>query len=256
MSSLFFHRGGSGEPLFVLHGLFGTWENLGAAIKELESQFDVIAPDMLNHGRSPHVVPFSYTTMAEAVLELADQLGIDQFNILGHSMGGKIAMQLALTHPERIKKLIVVDIAPVKYPPHHTQVFAGLNEVPLDQIKSRNEADQHLAQKIDSAAIRAFLLKNLYRLESGGFAWRMNLQALEEHYDEIAAPMIEAQFQQPTLFIKGSESDYLLPKYTDEVKTRFPNLTLRVIEGAGHWPHAEKPALFNRIVTRFLEAGE
>jgi esterase len=251
--SLHFHRSGSGEPLLMLHGLFGSWENLGGPIKALQQQFDVIAPDMLNHGRSPQVDQFNYSTFADSVLTLADELGLQQFNLLGHSMGGKIAMELALNHPERVSRLIVVDIAPVQYPHHHTEVFKGLKQVPLNEIKSRTEADRHLSQHIESASIRAFLLKNLYRTESG-FNWRMNLDALEREYDKIASPMSDAEYLGPTLFIKGSESDYIKPEYQNEVVKRFPKVQLRIIEGTGHWPHAEKPALFTKIVERFLHS--
>lgn len=248
-----YSKSGQGSPLFILHGLFGTWENFGSCIKELTNRCEVIAVDLRNHGRSPHSDQISYPLMADDVIELANTLGIEQFALLGHSMGGKVAMQLALNHPDRVTRLIVVDIAPVQYPHHHQQTLAGLNAVPLDQIKSRTEADQYLARHISEPNVRAFLLKNLYRTEQQAFAWRMNLAALEDQYDQIAAPPCEGRFDKPVLFIKGSESDYLRAEYQDAILTRFPNTQLRIIDGAGHWPHAEKPALFLKLVTRFLD---
>lgn len=252
MMPLHFHRSGSGEPLFILHGLFGTWENLGTTIKTLAEHYDVIAPDMLNHGRSPHIETFNYETMANAVLELADQLNIETFKLLGHSMGGKIAMELAINHPDRIEKLIVVDIAPVQYPHHHVDVFEGLKSISLETLNSRSEADKHLAKHVTNPSVRAFLLKNLYRNKAGRFEWRMHLSALDTHYQHIAAAVSKGRYSGPTLFIKGSDSEYLLADYQHAVTQRFANTQLRIIEGTGHWPHAEKPALFTKIVERFL----
>lgn len=252
MTPLHYHRSGSGEPLLILHGLFGTWENLGSTIKQLATHYDVVAPDMLNHGRSPHVDDFDYTLMAQAVLNLADQLNIDQFNLLGHSMGGKIAMELAINYSERINKLIVVDIAPVQYPHHHADVIKGLKSLSLKTLKNRTEADKQLAEFVHSPAIRAFLLKNLYRDNEGHFAWRMHLSALDNNYHQIADAVSEGNYSGPTLFIKGSDSEYLLPEYQQAVTQRFNQVQLKVIEGTGHWPHAEKPVVFTKIVERFL----
>jgi len=249
---LHYHRTGHGPTLLILHGLFGTWENWGFQVKKLSEKFDIIAADLRNHGSSPHHDNISYHLMAEDVIELMDRLGVEQASILGHSMGGKVAMQLALDHPQRVEKLIVADIAPVEYPPHHEDVFAGLLDVDLDAVTSRAEADQQLARHIDSAGVRAFLLKNLQRGKQGGFDWKMNVAALHNEYRHIAAAPAEGQYPGPVLFIKGGDSDYLLPEHADAIKSRFPNAGYKVIEGVGHWLHAEKPAAFNRLVERFL----
>lgn len=251
---LHYHRTGSGPTLLILHGLFGTWENWGFQVKKLSEKFDIIAADLRNHGSSPHDDSISYHLMAEDVIALMDRLGIDKASILGHSMGGKVAMQLALDHPQRVERLIVADIAPVEYPPHHSDVFAGLFNVDLAAITSRSAADQQLAEHIDSAGVRGFLLKNLQRAAEGGFSWKMNLEALHREYRHIAAAPTEGVYSGPVLFIKGGDSDYLLPEHADAIKSRFPNAGYKVIDGVGHWLHAEKPAAFNRLVERFLDA--
>ncbi|KEA65461.1 Esterase ybfF [Marinobacterium lacunae] len=249
---LHYHRTGSGPTLIILHGLFGTWENWGAQIKMLSDQFDIVAADLRNHGSSPHSDAVDYRSMAGDVIELMDRLEIEHAFILGHSMGGKVAMQLAIDHPSRVDKLIVADIAPVTYPPHHNAVFQGLLNVDLNTIKSRTNADQQLAEHVDSAGVRAFLLKNLQRDAQGRFAWKMNLESLHREYDHIAAAPSEGQYTGPVLFIKGGDSDYLLPEHAEAIKTRFPNASYKVIEGTGHWLHAEKPGAFTRLVERFL----
>jgi esterase len=249
---LHYHRSGQGRPLVVLHGLFGTWENLGASVRALAEHWDVIAPDLRNHGRSVHTQEHSYPLMAADLAELLDSLSIESVSLLGHSMGGKVAMEFALTYPKRVEKLIVVDIAPVEYPAHHRDVFAGIAAIDLQIIKSRSEADQLLSQRVESPGVRAFLLKNLYR-EEGSFRWRANFATLEREYAHIAAAPASGRFAAPTLFIKGANSNYLLNEYQQAVTERFTNVQLKIISDAGHWPHAEKPETFLRLVTRFLE---
>lgn len=249
---LFHQVYGEGEPLIIMHGLFGTYENWGTQIKALSEHFQVIAVDMRNHGRSDHEPVMDYPAMAADIVELMDDLGLESANILGHSMGGKAAMQLALNHPDRIRKLIVVDIAPVEYKPHHDDVFTGLYSVQLDQLKSRGDADKQLSAHVDELGVRAFLLKNLYRDENKQFRWRMNLDVLRNQYAHIGAAPSGTPFQGKTLFIKGENSHYLLPKHRDQVLTLFPNTSYKLMQGAGHWPHAEKPSIFGKIVLGFL----
>lgn len=249
---LFHQIYGAGEPLLILHGLFGTYENWGSQIKGLAEHFQVIAVDLRNHGRSPHADEFTYPAMAHDVLELMDDLGLDNAHILGHSMGGKVAMQIALTAPERLRKLVVVDIAPVTYTPHHDDVFKGLFSITLEGLKSRGEADKQLAEHVDELSVRAFLLKNLYRTEDKQFAWRMNLPVLHSQYSKISLAPEGTPFSGDTLFIKGANSDYLIPAYRDQVVGLFPKANYKMIDGAGHWPHAEKPEMFSRIVLKFL----
>lgn len=261
---LYYHRTGEGSalpPLIILHGLFGTWENWRAQIKLFAEQFDVIAVDLRNHGLSPHSEAIDYALMATDVLELMERLQIERCALLGHSMGGKVAMQLALEQPHRVARLVVVDVAPVAYEHHHRDTFAGLFAVDPGQVSSRRDADLQLQAHIDDASVRAFLLKNLYRNESGQFAWRMNLPALHDQYDNIsAAPPAslepEARYSGPVLFIKGGNSIYLQPEYQETILRLFPAARVKIIAGCGHWPHAEKPELFNKLVMRFLATAD
>lgn len=243
---------GEGAPLIILHGLFGTLENWGSQIKSLSDRYKVIAVDMRDHGRSPHSELINYALMAEDIVELMEHLQLKSAHIIGHSMGGKAAMQLALSYPERINKLIIVDIAPVEYTPHHDDVFKGLFSVALDDLKSRSEADKQLSGFIQEPGVRAFLLKNLYKTENGKFAWRMNLPLLHKQYHHISAAPHGPSYRKPVLFIKGAKSNYLIPDYRDAVIDLFPKAHYTIISDAGHWPHAEKPAEFTKIVLDYL----
>lgn len=253
--NLHYQRTGHGQPLIILHGLFGTLENWGAHVKTLSDQYDVIAIDLRNHGRSPHSAEMNYALMAADVILLLDSLNLEKVNLLGHSMGGKVAMQIALRNASRVKKLMVVDIAPVVYPPHHEQIFEGLFSINLATLSSRADADKQLQLKIDEAGIRAFLLKNLYRNQERLFAWRMNLAALKDQYDAIAAAPEGKPFEGPTRFIKGGLSNYLKTEHSQRVKELFPAADVKVIPEAGHWVHAEKPALFLSQVDNFFAEG-
>nr|WP_210396967.1 alpha/beta fold hydrolase [Motiliproteus sediminis] len=245
---------GQGDPLLILHGLFGTLENWGGQIKALSGQFRVFAIDLRNHGRSPWSEQMDYPSLSADLIAFMDQHGIERAAVLGHSMGGKAAMQLALDHPERVSRLLVVDIAPVRYPPGHNEVFDGLFGVDLAHLASRGDADQQLAAHIDDAGVRQFLLKNLYR-DGDHFAWRMNLKALHREYEQIAAaPESKGHYPGPTQFIKGGRSSYIQEAHRGAIGKLFPNASARVMEGVGHWPHAEKPELFTRLALRFLQA--
>lgn len=245
---------GEGEPLIILHGLFGTLQNWNNQTKQLSQSYQVIAVDMRNHGRSPHDSAINYKLMAADIVELMAHLNLDSAHIIGHSMGGKAAMQLALDHPDKIDKLIIVDIAPVEYTPHHDDVFQGLFSIDLNNLTSRGEADKALAEHVSDAAVRAFLLTNLYRTEDKKFAWRMNLHALHKNYANIGAAPQGSAYPDPVLFIKGANSDYMVPAYRDAVLNLFPRADYKVIMGAGHWPHAEKPVEFTKIIVEYLAA--
>lgn len=246
-------------PLVILHGLFGSLNNWAGQSSVLAEHYQVWALDLRNHGRSDWDDENSYSAMSDDLLRFINQQGFEQIRLLGHSMGGKVAMQFALNHPQRLARLIVVDIAPVLYPANHDDVFAGLNSVDLRQISSRGDADKQLQPLIPDASVRQFLLTNLYR-DGQQFNWRMNLQTLQRQYDQIAAaPAVEASstnpascFDGPTLFIKGELSNYIQPDHRGEIETLFPNAQARIMAGVGHWPHAEKPKAFNALVSRFL----
>lgn len=244
--------GDSGPALIILHGLFGSLENWSSQARELSSQFRVFALDLRNHGRSPHRAEMGYTQMAADVLGTMDELKLDRAHIIGHSMGGKTAMQFALDHPERIKKLLVVDIAPREYPPHHNEIFDALENIDLQTIASRKAADSQLTEAVPEEAVRSFLLKNLQRIEHG-FSWKMNLRVLRSDYGSIAAAVqSDAPFTGEVLFIKGSESDYITATDKPDIALLFPNARGKTIQGAGHWPHVEKADIFTKIARDFL----
>jgi esterase len=243
---------GEGKPLVILHGLFGMLQNWGAQVKALSDECQVIAVDLRDHGRSPHSDEISYPLMAADVRQLIADLGHKKVDLLGHSMGGKVAMQLACEPETPIERLIVADIAPVQYGDHHSKIFAGMKSIDTQSVSSRQEADRCLAEHVDDAAVRAFLLTNLYR-NAGQFAWRINLDLLDRDYPSISAPPeFDMPFGGPALFIKGGKSHYMLPEHQAEILKRFPSASYKVIENAGHWLHAEKPEVFTGLVRRFL----
>lgn len=252
-STLYFKQAGQGTPLVLIHGLFGSLENLGAIARQLAENFCVYSLDLPNHGRSPRVENMSLASMAGDLLAWLDEQGLPQVHLLGHSLGGKVAMELALRHPERVKSLVVLDIAPVSYPPHHNDVFAGMFALEPQRLQSRSEADQKMQPHVPEAAVRSFLLKNLVREPEGGFAWRMNLPVIHRDYAQlIASNRADAIFNGNTLFIKGGNSDYLQEKYRDQIMARFPKATIKIVPDTGHWLHAEKPDLVARLVKQFL----
>ena len=243
---------GQGEPLVLIHGLFGSYDNLGVIARALQSHFQIINLDVRNHGRSAHADSMSYPELAADVIQTLDQLGFGQVAVLGHSMGGKIAMQLALSWPERVSKLILADISPVPNHPRHQHILQGLTAVAEAGLQQRSQADQLLSQYIAELGVRQFLLKSLYK-EDDQFRWRFNIKALIANYPQLLeAPPSKGPYTGPTLFIKGAESDYLLPEHQSLIQQLFPQSKAKVIMGTGHWLHAEKPVAFAKIVTDFL----
>ena len=239
-------------PVVLIHGLFGSFENLGVIARSLSENYRVINVDVRNHGRSGHSNEMNYALMAEDLAQTLDALHIDKAAILGHSMGGKMAMAFALKYPQRVSKLILADIAPVGYPPRHNAIIAGLKAVDLAALQQRGDADKQLAQFIPEAGVRQFLLKSLIK-DADQFGWRFNLKALEQNYPElIAAPLAQGEFTGPTLFIKGGDSDYILPEHKATIMQLFPQAQAKIIQGTGHWLHAEKPAAFTKLVNDFL----
>lgn len=239
-------------PVILIHGLFGSYENLGVIERSLSEQYQVINVDVRNHGRSGHSDEMNYQLMAADLAETLDNLGVTRAIILGHSMGGKLAMAFALTRPERVEKLILADIAPVAYPPRHNTIFNALDAVNLSHITSRADADAQLAVHISETGVRQFLLKSLLKQDTG-FSWRFNLAALKNNYPQlIGEPLQQGCYDGPVLFIKGGDSDYILPEHKDRIMQLFPRAHAKVIQGTGHWLHAEKPAAFTKLVKDFL----
>ncbi len=245
---------GAGHPLVILHGLFGSLLNWNSISKLLGAHYRVVAVDQRNHGSSPHTPDMSYPAMADDLLELfeAEQLG--SAHVLGHSMGGKTAMQFALTYPDRVDRLIVVDIAPRAYAPHHDDIFAAMYALDLRQSPNRSELDQALAQHIHDRAVRQFLLTNVVRDDAGGFRWKINLDALRDNYRALVGGVgTRGRFDKPTLFVRGEKSDYIQSSDEPQIRALFPQATIRTIEGAGHWVHAEAPTEFAQVVLEFLQ---
>ncbi|MFM2479746.1 alpha/beta fold hydrolase [Celerinatantimonas sp. YJH-8] len=238
--------------IFLIHGLFGSADNLTSLGKELSQYAHVYLVDALNHGNSPHIDSMNYMLQAQSLIETMNALGIVKASILGHSMGGKIAMATALIAPERVENLVVADMAPVRYSHGHHAEFQGLNHVELTRINSRREADHQLSKYIKVEQIRQFLLKSLLK-DQTGWHWKFALKELEDNYPDIVDWPFEAmQFNHPTLFIKAQRSDYISTQYQQAIQQQFPSASLKIIADCGHWLHAEKPRLFNRIVVEYL----
>ncbi|UKN01109.1 alpha/beta fold hydrolase [Paracrocinitomix mangrovi] len=243
---------GEGKPLFILHGLFGSSDNWQTLGKKFGEYFKVYFVDQRNHGHSPHSDEFDYDLMVEDFHELVEDLGENNINILGHSMGGKTAIGFAAKYPELIDKMIVADISHKGYPMHHDIIIEGLESLDLDTIKSRTEADQELAKKIDNWGVRQFLLKNLYWKEKGQLAWRINLPVLVEQMPNIISEIPFETIDTDTLFIRGAKSNYILESDYDEIHHKFPFSKIHTLDDAGHWVHAESPDEFYDAVMRFL----
>lgn len=250
-------RYGSGPPLIILHGLFGSRANWHAISRALANEFEVIAVDQRNHGNSPHVDEMNYAAMADDLLQLMTHEGIARAHVLGHSMGGKTAMQFALSYGERVDRLIVVDIAPRAYPPHHDELLDALCELDLRAATSRAELDALLARRVEAPPVRQFLLTNVTRDDNGGFVWRINLPAIVANYAALVAEVDSARsFEGPTLFVRGGRSDYIRDADRADMLRLFPRATIITIADAGHWVHADAPAPFIRCVRAFLRGDQ
>lgn len=247
---------GSGAPLIVLHGFLGmsdNWKTLGK--KYAAHGFEVHLIDQRNHGRSFWSEVFDYPTMAQDLVRYMDSKNLDRAIVLGHSMGGKTAMQLACTQPERVSKLLVADIAPRLYPPHHQYILEALEALPLPQLTSRAEADEALAQNLDNWGIRQFLLKNLYWKSPGELGLRINLSILKTKMQEIGEPLPDDMvYPGPTVFLRGGASDYIADGDLPLIRHHFPKANLITIENAGHWLHAEQPDAFLESTLDFMKS--
>lgn len=257
---LFFRQtGDTGPAIVILHGLFGSSDNWLTISKTIAARgYRVFALDQRNHGQSPRADEQSYTSLAADLREFVVDQRLDSPILVGHSMGGKTVMQYAVDFPATFGKLVVVDIAPKFYPVHHRDIIRGLNAIDLMNLSSRSEADAILSQYEPLVPVRQFLLKNLYRAasgpnEQGRFEWRLNLPVIERELhgvgDELTNPRIVTE---PTLFIRGSESPYILDEDIPIIKRIFPNAHLETIEGAGHWVQAEKPTEFVDVLMKFV----
>jgi pimeloyl-ACP methyl ester carboxylesterase len=235
-------------PLLVAHGLFGSARNWGVVAKRLSDAREVVAVDMRNHGASARHPDHSYAALAA---DLAEVIGDAPHDVLGHSMGGKAAMVLALTHPGQVRRLIVADIAPAAYGHTQSHLIAAMRAVDLSAVTRRSDAAAQLAMVPDDGT-RSFLLQSL---DVAGKRWTLNLDALEAEMPKIIGfPEVEGAFGGPTLFLSGGDSDYVRPEHRDRIRALFPAARLASIPGTGHWLHAEKPRDFEAAVRAFLDA--
>lgn len=243
---------GSGDPVVILHGLFGFSDNWQTIAKGLAEHHLVVTPDLRNHGRSPHVEEHTYPLMAEDVKAFMEEHWMFSAAVVGHSMGGKVAMQLALSHPDTVEKLVVVDMEPGLAEDNHSAIFQALLGMDLSSMKTRQEAETYLSERIPDVGTRQFLLKNITREDDGSFTWKMNLPVLFKHYNDILAPVTGEPFHKPTLFIRGSRSNYIRESELPHIRTLFPQAEIITIEGAGHWVHADQPAELLAVLKNFL----
>ena len=254
LMQLHFESYGQGPPLIILHGLFGSLENWHSISRNLAADFRVLAVDQRNHGRSPHAPEMSYHLMADDLKEFFAAEHLESVNLLGHSMGGKTAMLFALIYPDLVEKLVVVDIAPRAYPPHHREILSALGSLDLRSFKSRAEIEAQLAPRIPDLAVRQFLLKNVKRDQAANFYWQMNLAAIDANYDRLSEEISgQHSFNKPALFVRGERSDYIRDEDVSSIQKLFPRTEFCEIAGAGHWVHAEKPEPFLRTVREFLK---
>jgi len=245
---------GTGTPFLILHGFLGmsdNWKSLGKRFAAQGYQMHLI--DQRNHGRSFHDPVFSYQAMTADLLLYCEHHNLDQVVLLGHSMGGKTAMEFAVAHPERVTKLIIADIAPRHYDEHHQDVLKGLGLLDLSIINSRAKADQVLANYIKEPGLRLFLLKNLYWIEKKQLALRVNLPVVTKEISQVGKALaITAVFDKETLFVRGENSGYITLLDETSIQKQFPKSQIKTVSNAGHWLHAENPEQFHQIVVDFL----
>jgi len=250
---LFYRELGEGQPIIILHGVFGSSDNWITPAKMLSDGRRLYLLDQRNHGQSPKSDEFNNKVMADDLNEFVEDHQVKKPVIIGHSMGGKVAMTFASLYPDKLSKLIVVDIAPKYYPPHHQKILEGLRAIDLKRLESRQQADAILSQYEPELGVRQFLLKNLYRNQENEFSWRINLPVISEKINNVGESLDEnIKINLPTLFIRGANSRYI--KNTDEplIKKLFSDIKIETIEGAGHWVQAEKPKEFVEAVRKFL----
>jgi len=253
---LAYRKYGEGQPLLILHGLFGQSDNWNTLAKRFGEQgFEVYTIDQRNHGLSPHSPVFTYEAMADDIQEFIETYNLKDPILLGHSMGGKTAMFYALKYDGVLDKLIVADMSPRAYEPHHKAVLEALNAVDFSKINTRKEAEAILNEYISDFGTKQFLLKNIYWEDNteGKMNWRFDLATITKSYTEILAAVPDEMSDVNTLFLRGEKSHYITEVDVPEIKNRFPNYTLQTIANAGHWVHAEQPESFFKDVISFIK---
>jgi esterase len=245
---------GQGDSaLLILHGLFGFSDNWQTIARSLADRRLVVTPDLRNHGRSPHVPEHSYADMAADLRYLIESRGLRSVSVIGHSMGGKVAMHLAMHYPDLVDRLVVVDMDPGQSTDHHKAVFRALFGLDFSKISTRQQAEDFLANHIEDPGTRQFLLKNLTREADNSFSWKMNLPVLWAEYAHILAPVSGPSFDKPTLFVRGGKSNYIQDSDLPLIQSLFPKADLVTVPGAGHWVHADKPQELLEVLRGFLD---
>ncbi len=253
---LFYRTYGQGRPLVILHGIFGISDNWVTFARKVEDRFRIFIPDQRNHGQSPHDPAFNYFALCADLYEFIDEHELEDPIILGHSMGGKVAMRFALEHPDMLKALVIADISMRTYQRRyrHLDMIDAMMAVDFEHAETREDIEKQLEPMIKEERIRQFAMKNLYRRDrSGQFAWRLNLEAINLNMDEVFEGIrSEGLFEKPALFIRGGESDYIKYDDFDQIYRNFPKADIKTIDGAGHWLHAEKPKDFLNYFDEFI----
>lgn len=248
-----FHRElGQGQPMIMLHGIFGSSDNWLTQARLFSTSYHTYTLDLRNHGQSPHDDTFDYPAMTSDLLEFIDTNKIVDPILIGHSMGGKVVMNFAVAYPDKLQKLVVVDIAPKPYDLDNYVILDGLKAIPIDSLVTRNEADNVLSRFVKEPDVRLFLLKNLQRKSEGGFKWKLNLPAVDKNIRNIGLDLqFKGKFEKPTLFVRGGRSNYVKDLDMVRIKEIFPSAQLETLD-TGHWVPAEKPKEFVEIVTKWL----
>lgn len=243
---------GTGPALIIIHGLFGSADNWRSVAKLLAGFARVITVDLRNHGQSPHSDEMNYDVMADDIAELITDLALQQVDVIGHSIGGKVAMTLTARYPAMVRRLVVVDMAPKQYLDSHSDIFKALLHLDLSTFSKRNEVDAALASEIPEKAVRQFLLMNV-AMDSNGLYWRINLQGIADNYATLLNKVCEGQeVMHVTLFLRGGSSNYIEPNDDKMIKQIFPNSDIVTFEQTGHWIHAEMPQPFITTVSQFF----
>ena len=251
--NLHFEAVGEGSSVIILHGLLGSAENWRSMSRRLGAHYKAFAVDLRNHGRSPHSEIFDYDVMAADLREFVEQHALTRIMLLGHSIGGKVAMQFAIDHPDRVDKLVIVDIAPRPYEPSQHDLLEALRLLDLSRYNSFGDVDAALAERISDASLRQFLLKNLARDENGHLRWKIDLEAIERNYHKLLRGLAaERTFDKPSLFIRGGRSNYIEDADTPLIRQIFPQAEIATLAQAGHWVHVDLPEEFFQIVVNFL----
>ncbi len=253
---LFYREFGTGQPVVILHGLFGQSDNWVTVGRRIADQFHVYIPDLRNHGQSPHTPVHSFPAMADDLADFIEEHEIENPVLIGHSMGGKVAMTYALENPDKVKKLAIIDISPRRYPERvtHTQVISQMLSIDLEKMRTRTEVEKILDSQITDKRVQMFILKNLYYKLHGKLAWRLNLDAINQSMDQLFDSVSSTnQYAGPVLFIRGGKSDYVPDSDLALILSMFPQAQIKTISGASHWVHADAPEELCFLLSSFLE---